>query len=59
MEALTRKAEGCEIGWAEAAGFFLLAISITKILPVREANSHYKVYGDNKGVVGGWWNGRS
>lgn len=45
-----------DIGWAEAAGFFLLAIAILEFYP---AGMHYRLYGDNKGVVEGWWKGRS
>lgn len=45
-----------DIGWAEAVGFLLLVHVIAG-----EANPghHYKVWGDNEGVVEGWWNGRS
>jgi hypothetical protein len=52
------KADGRDIGWAEALGFELVIQSLCQV--VREThNSHFKVYGDNKGVVEGWWNGRS
>ena len=45
-----------DIGWAEAAGFYLL----TLIIATRaERHAHHKVWGDNEGVVEGWWNGRS
>jgi hypothetical protein len=45
-----------DIGWAEAVGFYLLVLII-----VREATSghQYKIWGDNEGVVEGWWNGRT
>ncbi|KAF8825334.1 hypothetical protein HHX47_DHR7000722 [Lentinula edodes] len=45
-----------DIGWAEAVGFYLLVIIIS-----REASTgdQYKIWGDNEGVVEGWWNGRS
>lgn len=45
-----------DIGWAEAIGFELLTRAISGHPSV---NRHFKVYGDNKGVVEGWWNSRS
>jgi hypothetical protein len=45
-----------DIGWAEAVGFELL---IRSIFDTCTESSHFKVYGDNQGVVEGWWNGRS
>ncbi|GBE82477.1 hypothetical protein SCP_0408610 [Sparassis crispa] len=45
-----------DIGWAEAVGFELL---VRLLLTVPSFPRHLKVYGDNKGVVEGWWNGRS
>ncbi len=50
------KSEGRDIGWAEAIGFLFL---ITTILAEYHSQKHYKVYGDNQGVVEGWWKGRS
>lgn len=50
------KADGRDIGWAEAVGFELLSLAI---LSSGDRSSHFKVYGDNKGVVEGWWKGRS
>lgn len=45
-----------DIGWAEAVGFELLIRTITRFIGT---SGHIKVYGDNKGVVEGWWNNRS
>lgn len=45
-----------DIGWAEAVAFELLVRAVVR---ERQHDKHYKVYGDNKGVVEGWWNGRS
>ena len=45
-----------DIGWAEAVGFELLVKSIPGFVGV---SGHFKIYGDNKGVVEGWWNHRS
>lgn len=45
-----------DIGWAEAVGFELLVKSIPGFGCI---SGHFKVYGDNKGVVEGWWNFRS
>jgi hypothetical protein len=50
------KAEGRDIGWAEAVGFELL---IHALLPQSNDGDHLKVYGDNWGVVKGWWKGHS
>ena len=50
------KADGRDIGWAEAIGFELLTLYI---ISSSSNGSHFKVYGDNKGVVEGWWKGRS
>jgi len=47
-----------DIGWAEAVGFELLVSAVTK-LPHPEPISCVKVYGDNQGVVEGWWKGCS
>ena len=49
------KAAGRDIGWAEAIGMELL------IRTVLEYHSlpGIKIYGDNTGVVEGWWSGRS
>lgn len=48
--------DGRDIGWAEVIGFELLTLSI---LSSNTGSTHYKVYRDNKGVVEGWWKGRS
>jgi hypothetical protein len=48
--------DGKDIGWAEAIGFELL---ISSLLASHPPSGHLKVYGDNRGVVEGWWNGRS
>ncbi|ESK81377.1 reverse transcriptase ribonuclease h [Moniliophthora roreri MCA 2997] len=45
-----------DIGWAEAAAFWLLVLIIAER---GKPGHHYKIYGDNEGVVEGWWNGRS
>jgi hypothetical protein len=46
-----------DIAWAEAIGFELLVSTLLHL----DAGSQraFKVYGDNKGVVEGWWNYRS
>ena len=47
-----------DIGWAEAIGFEFLVLAITlssKSKPI----PCFKAYGDNRGVVEGWWKGRS
>ena len=49
-------ADGRDIGWAEAVGMELLIRSITREAP---PGTRFKVYGDNRGVVEGWWTGRS
>jgi hypothetical protein len=51
------KANGRDIGWAEAVGFLFLCITICGTHP--PAGSHIKAWGDNRGVVEGWWSGRS
>ena len=48
--------EGRDIGWAEAIGFEFL---VKHIMQTTSARAHIKVYGDNIGVVEGWWTGRS
>lgn len=45
-----------DIGWAEAVGFKLL---IRYIIALDRPEWHYRVYGDNQGVIEGWKNGRS
>ncbi len=50
------KNEGRDIGWAEAIGFEFL---VRHIIQTTIAGAHVKVYGDNIGVVEGWWTGRS
>jgi hypothetical protein len=47
-----------DIGWAEAIGFEFLVRSLIQTGHF-SANTHLKVFGDNTGVVEGWWNGRS
>ena len=50
------KADGRDIGWAEAVGFELLARALCAVsLP----GQFLRVFGDNQGVVEGWWKGRS
>lgn len=50
------KAEGRDITWAEAIGLELLVAYLPQLLP---HHRHFKVFGDNRGVVEGWWKGRS
>lgn len=45
-----------DIGWAEAVGFEFLA---QYIIGMGERQRHFKVFGDNQGVIEGWRNGRS
>lgn len=45
-----------DIGWAEAIGFECLV----RYLGANDSSArHFTIFGDNKGVVEGWWNGRS
>ena len=46
------KSHGRDIQWAEAIGFELLVISICQR---SKEGDHIVVYGDNRGVVEGWW----
>ena len=48
--------DGRDIGWAEAVGMELLIRSVTREVP---PGTRFKIYGDNRGVVEGWWTGRS
>jgi len=50
------KSNGRDIGWAEAVGFLLL---ILIILPLSSDTPELNIYGDNSGVIEGWWKGRS
>jgi hypothetical protein len=52
------KADGREIGWAEAVGFKFLVRSLSDLVH-QPHKQHLKVFGDNRGVVEGWWKGRS
>ena len=45
-----------DIGWAEAVGMELLIRTILREIP---PGTCFKIYGDNRGVVEGWWTGRS
>lgn len=45
-----------DIGWAEAIGFECL---VRSLIDNGEESCNFITYGDNKGVVEGWWNGRS
>ena len=47
---------GRDIGWAEAVGFLFLVLALSR---KAEPYSHLQVFGDNQGVVEGWWKGRS
>ena len=50
------KCDGRDIGWAEAVGFEFLVYTLSTVL---EPGEHFRVYGDNRGVVEEWWKGRS
>jgi hypothetical protein len=50
------KCQGRDIGWAEAIRFELL---VQALLASSSTVEHFKVFGDNRGVVEGWWKGRS
>ena len=45
-----------DITWAEAVGMELL---VRTILDQAPRGAKFKIYGDNRGVVEGWWSGRS
>jgi hypothetical protein len=45
-----------DIGWAEAIGFELLVCTLATLPTL---GSLLTIYGDNTGVVEGWWKGRS
>jgi len=45
-----------DIGWAEAVGFEFL---IRTIIHLDNSTRAFKLYGDNNGIVEGWWNKRS
>lgn len=45
-----------DIQWAEAVGFELLVYAV---LASKNPGTHFRLYGDNRGVVEGWWNRRS
>ena len=45
-----------DIGWAEAIAFECLVRYLTNC---KTQEQHFIVYRDNRGVVEGWWNGRS
>ena len=48
--------DGRDIGWAEAVAMEFLVLYVFGTAPV---GSHIKLWGDNNGVVEGWWKGRS
>ena len=50
------KTNGRDIGWAEAVGFEFLAGTLCA---TSQPGQFFKVFGDNRGVVEGWWKGRS
>jgi hypothetical protein len=50
------KTDGRDIGWAEAVGFELLACALAA---TSRPGQYFRIFGDNKGVVEGWWKGRS
>jgi hypothetical protein len=50
------KSQGRDIQWAEAVGFELL---VRHLCSVSKLGEHIKVFGDNRGVVEGWWKGAS
>lgn len=45
-----------DIGWAEAVGFELLSLALTR---AHSASGDFRVHGDNQGVLEGWRNNRS
>ena len=45
-----------DIGWAESIGFEML---VRSILHTEASGITFKVFGDNWGVIEGWWKGRS
>ena len=45
-----------DIGWAEAIAFECL---VRYLLDNETCGWNFRVYSDNKGVIEGWWNGRS
>ena len=47
------ESQGRDIMWAEAVGFELLVLCL---LSSSQKGDHLTVYGDNRGVVEGWWN---
>jgi hypothetical protein len=47
-----------DIGWAEAVGFELLVYATIGATSAA-GPTHFKLFGDNTGVVEGWWNHRS
>ena len=47
---------GRDIGWAESVGFELLVCAILNSHP---PNFHFKLFGDNQGVIEAWYKGRS
>ena len=47
---------GRDITWAEAVGMELLIRTVLRDAP---AGARIKIFGDNRGVVEGWWTGRS
>ena len=52
------KADDREIGWAKAIGFEFLVRTLSAAICCSQ-KQHVKVFGDNRGVVEGWWKGRS
>jgi hypothetical protein len=50
------QSEGRDIAWAEAISFEFL---VNTLLRFGGENRNLKVFGDNRTVVEGWWNGRS
>ena len=45
-----------DIGWAEAIAFECL---VRYLMNTHSEKQHFLVHSDNRGVVKGWWNGRS
>jgi hypothetical protein len=50
------QSQGRDIGWAEAVAFELLACTL---IVLYGPDYHFRCYGDNTGVVEGWWKGAS
>ena len=50
------KSDERDIAWAEAVDMELL---VRSVIEGAGPGTHFKIYGDNRGVVKGWWSSRS